>query len=145
MRFQRLEPLRLVAASLLVVMVASVYSGPGRSAIHRPRQFSVVAPVGDLDQLPAEFEWQVVPGAVTYAVRVFEEDRIEVWSVESRGWRIAIPPAMRERVTAGRAFRWQVVALNPSGEEIASTGLQVFRIYRSAADFCARSPMIGSE
>src|SRR4051794_17562998 len=127
MRFQRIEPLWLVPASLLVVIAAGINSGISRPVIHRTRHFSVVAPVGEVEQLPGEVEWQVVPGAVAYAVLLLDQDGSELWSAESRGWRVAIAPATLERLPAGRTFRWQVVARDAAGKEIAAAGSQTFR------------------
>src|SRR5882724_6856908 len=128
-----MRALSLIAASLVVV-AAGVYfrpdSNPGNGGpvIYRSQRFSVVAPSGDVDRLPADFEWQVVPGAAKYQLRLLEVDRSEVWSAESTGWRVPIPPAVRLLMRPGRTFRWQVVARNAAGEKIASTNLQNFHI-----------------
>jgi hypothetical protein len=114
--------------------VAGIYFKPASNpdnperVIYRPQRFSLVAPTGDVDRVPVDLEWQVVPGAAKYQVRLLQADRTEMWSAESAAWRITIPAAVRRELTPGKTFRWQVVARDAAGEEIASTNLKIFSI-----------------
>jgi hypothetical protein len=127
--------LSLVAASLLVVVAAGVYlrSGAvpdqrGEPVIYRSQNLSAVAPTGEISAVPANIQWQSAPGAAKYQVRLMEVDRTAIWSAETGNTSISIPPAVRERMTPGRAFLWDVTAWNAAGERIAAANLQNFHI-----------------
>jgi hypothetical protein len=132
-RFQ----LSTAGVSLLLIASAGLYfhraaepplANPTRSAIWRSGQFSAVAPVGDITQFPAGFQWDAVPGAAQYRIHLNGVDGIEVWSADSVQPHIEPPQAIRSLLTPGRAFRWTVDARNASGEKIASTVSQTFHI-----------------
>lgn len=127
--------LSLVAASLLVAVTAGLYlrSGAdrdrrGEPVIYRSRKLSAVAPMGEISEAPADFQWQPAPGAAKYQLRLMEVDRTLIWSAEVANTSISIPLAVHERMTPGRAFLWEVIARNGAGEKIAESNLQNFHI-----------------
>ncbi len=66
-----------------------------------------MAPLGDV-AAPADLQWEAVPGAAKYLVRVMEVDGTEIWRTEGQGTRIALPPGVRGQMTAGRSFLWTI-------------------------------------
>lgn len=132
---RRWRTLSLVAASLLVAVTAGLYlrSGAGldrsgEPVIYRSQKLSAVAPVGEISEAPADFQWRATPGAAKYRVRLMEVDRTVIWSAEIAGASVSIPPAVHEQMTPGRAFEWDVTAWNGAGEKIAESNLQNFHI-----------------
>jgi len=126
-----------VAASLLFVVAGGMYLHQGNDRLSRPaggepvwrsQGFAGVAPLGDVTAAPAELQWEAVPGAGKYIVRVMEVDRTEIWRSEATGTRIPLPPELRAQMTAGRTFLWTVTARNGAGGAVAETGLQTFHI-----------------
>ena len=126
-----------VAASLLFVVAGGMYLRQGNDGLRPPlggepvwrsQGFAGVAPVGDVAAAPVDLQWEAVPGAVQYHVRVMEVDRTEIWQAESSGTRIVLPAEVRGQMTAGRSFLWTVAARNGAGSTIAETGLQTFHI-----------------
>ena len=127
--------LSVAAASLLVAVTAGLYLRSGgvpdrgeQPVIYRSQRVSAVAPMGEVLQAPSDFQWQSAPGAAQYQVRLMEVDRTVIWSGETANTSVSIPRDVRERMTPGRAFLWDVAARNSAGEKIAESNLQNFHI-----------------
>jgi hypothetical protein len=129
--------LSMAGISMLMIAGGGIYfhhaaepplANPARPAIWRSGQFSAVAPVGDITQMPAGFQWEAVPGAAKYEIHLSGVDGIGVWSAESVQTSIEPPQAIRSLLTPGRAFHWTVDARNAAGDKIASTDSQTFHI-----------------
>jgi hypothetical protein len=101
---------------------------PVGEQVWRSQSFAAIAPVGDVTAAPTELQWNAVPGAGNYLVRVMEVDRTEIWRVEAAGTRIVLPAEVRGPMTPGRSFLWIVIAREATGGTLAETGLQTFHI-----------------
>jgi hypothetical protein len=126
-----------VAAALLFVVAGGMYLRQGSEGLRPPaggepvwrsQQFAAVAPVGEVAAAPAELQWEAVPGAGKYLVRVIEVDRTEIWRAEASGTRIALPAEIRVQMTAGRTFLWMVTARDSAGRTVSETSLQIFHV-----------------
>jgi hypothetical protein len=126
-----------VAAGLLFLVAGGVYLRQGNEGLRPPaggepvwrsQGFAGLAPLGDVAAAPAELQWDAVPGAGKYLVRVMEVDRTEIWRAEAPGTRIALPAEIRGQMTAGRSFLWMVTARDGTGSTVAETSLQIFHI-----------------
>ena len=130
----------LVAASLLMMVGVRVYlrhdaqpvSDIGGSMVWRSGRMTVVSPARDVLAAPAEFEWQPVEGAAKYRIQVMEVDRTIIWTAETSATRISTTSNLKQRMTPGRTFTWEVIALNAAGEKIASADPQTLRIPATA-------------
>jgi hypothetical protein len=127
----------VAVAALLLVMAGGMYLRQGNEGLRpvphgeqvwRSQSFRAIAPVGDVAAAPAEFQWEAVPGAAKYRVRVTEVDRTEIWRSETPDTRSELPAVLRAQMTAGRSFQWTAAALDASGRTISETGLQSFHI-----------------
>ena len=127
----------LAAAALLLVVVGGMYLRQGNEGLRpvppgeqvmRSGSFQALAPVGDLESAPAAFQWEAVPGAAQYLVRVMEVDRTVIWHTETPGTRAELAAAVRAGMTAGRTFQWTVTAVDITGRTLSETGLQTFHI-----------------
>jgi hypothetical protein len=96
--------------------------------VFRSATVTLVAPEGDVAQAPEALRWEAVPGAASYAVTVTEVDRTEVWRAEVRAPEAPLPAAVRARVVPGKPVLWQVAAKDASGNVVATSGAQRFRV-----------------
>jgi hypothetical protein len=125
-----------VAAALLLLVAGGMYLRTGEERLRPPtgepvwrsQSFAAIAPVGDVASAPTELQWDAVPGASQYLVRVMEVDRKEIWRGETAEMRIALPGEIRSQMTAGRSFLWAVTARDVAGSTLAETALQTFHI-----------------
>jgi hypothetical protein len=131
-----LPRLSMAAVALLVLIVAGVYlpnrnggTLPGQeNPVWRSGAFTTIAPLGDIDHAPRELKWEAVPGAASYHVRVLEVDGTELWSSDVNATSVELPNNTAAKMSAGRAFQWDVSARDNTGRQIASTSLQSFHI-----------------
>jgi len=103
--------------------------GPvGGSDVLRSGALKVVAPTGDLQQAPQEIQWEAVPGATRYEVRLLEVDRTEMWKTETSELRVALPKAMEARIVPGKTILCQVAAYDSGGRKLSESEPVPFRI-----------------
>jgi hypothetical protein len=125
-----------VAAGLLLLVAGGMYLRTGEERLRPPagdqvwrsQSFMAIAPVGDVASPPTELQWDGVPGASQYLVRVMEVDRKEIWRGEAAATRITLPAEIRSQMVAGRSFLWTVTARDSAGSTVAETALQTFHI-----------------
>ena len=101
---------------------------------YRTAQVLAIAPVGDVDTRPREFQWKPVQGAVSYDLAIFEVDRTVVWRASSAETRVAPPGLVVSRFVPGKPFLWEVTARDRSNAAIANSGTQRFRVAPSRGD-----------
>ncbi len=135
-------PLTVAAAAVVVVSLAilrparapELQADLGRQpAIYRSQEVQVVAPIGDLKVVPQELQWQTFTGAATYKVVIMEVDHSELWSTQTPSNSVAIPATVRARMLPGKPILWQVTALTPQGQVVATSQVQKFVSPRSPA------------
>ncbi|HET8540647.1 MAG TPA: hypothetical protein VFL83_12330 [Anaeromyxobacter sp.] len=126
-----------LAAAAAVVVVLNLRRPPAPSlspdagagaTVFRSTSVTLVAPEGDVAQAPEALRWEPVPGAASYSVTLTEVDRTEVWRAEVRSPEAPLPPAVRARVVPGKPFLWQVTAKDASGDVVATSSAQRFRM-----------------
>ncbi len=124
--------LSLVAACATLVVAVAVYQRQGDTGatvnngppVWRSTQVKAIAPVGDVTAAPAEFRWDAIAGASRYHARILEVDGTVAWEGDVAGNSMT-PPI---KLAAGRAFQWDVTALDAAGRKLGETGLQSFHI-----------------
>lgn len=97
----------------------------------RSTTVEVLMPVGDLASPMSELNWKAIPGAARYRVRLEEVDQTEVWLTNSALPQVAIPPAIQEKMTDRKTLNWVVEAIDSTGQTIARSTPQSFRVVRS--------------
>ncbi len=136
------RPLAPVGAALLAAALLLLVwpTGPGQvGQIHDPgtvrsTEIRLTGPLGALSEAPKELSWQVPPGAATFLVSVYEVDRTKLWEGESQVGSIQIPEAIRNQMSVGRRFLWQVVALDGKGNQMRTSEMADFEIRIPAND-----------
>lgn len=136
-RFPWRRVIPVFAACAALIIVVSVYQRPGDSGatstvgsqpVWRSGRVIAVAPLGDLNSPPADFRWEAVSGAAGYRVRLLEVDGTAIWQGQTTVDHVKIPREVTANLTPGRAFQWDVDALDASGARIGSSALQSFHI-----------------
>jgi hypothetical protein len=132
-----LRPAAVALAAVSVVVVLSLQMRNGPPGIHTPRPeeevlrsnaISVLAPAGDIREVPNEIRWQPAPHAVTYQVRLLEVDGAELWKAETTSDRIDLPAAIRASVAPAKTLQCEVQAFDASGNRVAQSGPVRFRL-----------------
>jgi hypothetical protein len=104
--------------------------GPARPGdqTYRTGRIDIVSPSGDLTSVPGELVWSAVDGAVRYDVAVLEVDRTVLWSTSSPAARVSLPAGIVAHILPGKTLLWSVTARNASGDALAASGMQQFRV-----------------
>jgi hypothetical protein len=132
-----LAPASIALAAMAIVVAIGVH-GPTvprePSAISRDvtRSLQVVpiGPLGDVRQVPHEFQWRSEPGMSRYRVRLLEIDSTEVWNTIVTGQTAVLPPEVASKITLQKRMLWEVASLDAAGQAVSSSGLQSFRVTR---------------
>jgi hypothetical protein len=106
-------------------------TSPSGQEVFRSGGFSVLTPVGDLQERPQEIRWERVPQAARYRIRVLEVDQSEVWKAETTDDHIDLPSSVHERIVPAKTLFCEVSAFDSSGNKIGETGLVRFRLIHS--------------
>jgi hypothetical protein len=123
----------LVAAA--IVFLRSTPSQPQLEAnnqtgpdVLRSGSFSILSPVGDLQNRPNEISWGPVSTAKNYQVRVLEVDHRELWRADTAEDHIELPTAVRVRIVPAKTLFVEITAFDVTGNQVGSTGLVSFRL-----------------
>ena len=137
-RRRTLQPLYRFAAAAVLVLAAGLafftlnapappLPAPGEGAV-RGTGIEALAPVGEVEEVPAELRWTPREGARSYRVRLIAVDDAVLWEAE-----VAAPPARLPAELAGRlhravVYRWTVEALDEGGARLALSQPAGFRV-----------------
>ena len=128
------------AAALAAVLIVgiSLYhgnsDGPGKlnpgigSGQFRSGAIRLVSPIADQPSAPAEFHWDAVQGASSYQVELKDVAGITLATAKSSQNVLPVTPEMRANMTSGKPLKWKVTALDASGNEIANSSLEQFKV-----------------
>jgi hypothetical protein len=102
--------------------------GPAGQVVLRSGAFDVIAPAGDIREVPQEIRWQPVAGAVQYEVRLLEVDRHELWKTTASNPQADVPSQVRAMIVPSKTLLIQVVAFDGAGRRIAAAEPERFRL-----------------
>jgi hypothetical protein len=133
-RFRWALPITAVAA---VAIVGTLFLQPpkapqlqansgGQPVIYRSQEVAVVGPVGELQQVPQQLQWQAFSGVATYKVAVMEVDQTRLWAADTRETSVAIPASIRAKMLPGKPILWQVTAVDGQGRVLGTSQIQRF-------------------
>jgi hypothetical protein len=130
-----------VAAALAVVLLAvgltielrrgrqpSLDTATGGAEVLRSSAITILSPIGDLREKPAEIRWEAVSNATRYRVRIMEVDRTELWSADAASPRIDLPPGVGAIIVPSKTLLVQVAAFDTSAQKIAESEMMRFRL-----------------
>jgi hypothetical protein len=128
---------RWAAAALILVGIGVTlrYSGPARppalpdgpaTDLVRGGQLFLEGPVGELAVRPARFDWQSVPGAVSYVLEVRDVAGDLVERAETGASALETAGPFASRLESHVSYSWIVVARDAAGLEIARSSPAIF-------------------
>lgn len=130
----------LAAAAIMAAILLQPAKEPtlqasaGRQpAIYRSQEIQVVSPVGDVQEVPKELQWQAFPGTGIYKVVVMEVDNSRLWSAETNESSVEIPASIRARMLPGKPILWQVTAVDEQGRVLGTSQVSRFASPREHA------------
>ena len=88
----------------------------------------LVGPTGELTQVPSEFRWEAVQGAVSYKVELTDAVGTPLASATATQPQLAVTPEMRVAMHARMPISWKVTALDATGKSIAESSGGSFKI-----------------
>jgi hypothetical protein len=135
-------PLAMAAGVLIAVGAALQLLGPhappigapGTGSAMRGADIEVMTPAGDIATAPDELDWQDVPNAVSYRVRILLVDGEPLWTETVAGSPAKLPQLTASALHASVLYRWQVEALDANGTRIAWSKPTQFRIVAGESD-----------
>jgi hypothetical protein len=135
------SPAVLALVGILILVAAALQKRNNPPGLHAPipdhevlrsNAIAVIAPTGDIQQVPDEIQWQAASAAVKYEVLLLEVDGTEFWKAETGETSIPIPTAVRARIVPAKTLLCQVLAFDRSGREVAVSDAVRFRILQNA-------------
>jgi hypothetical protein len=97
------------------------------SGVVRGGEVEPLAPVGDVEAVPAELRWAPRPGAVSYRVRLQTVDDTVLWEATVPAPPARLPAEVARRLQRAVVYVWSVEALDAQGARLASSEPVRFR------------------
>lgn len=95
-----------------------------RSNAIRDTRVELIAPAGELTELPQKLQWAAFAGAARYRVTVSDVDGVELWHGETSSLSIDVPAAVKADFLPNKTLLWRVHALDLDGVRIAYSSPQ---------------------
>lgn len=119
----------LAAAAMVVLAVGMVLRStivgpptlPGVPTEDTTRGASVeiLAPIGEIQEIPSELSWHEVPGTIEYRVTVTAVDETILWTTTISRPPAVLPAPVRSEFHRAVVYFWAVEALDDSGSRVA--------------------------
>jgi hypothetical protein len=134
-----LSPAALAMAAVLIFLAVGLQWRTSQPGLHAPtgqevlrsNAISVIAPSGDLQQIPNEIRWQSAAAAVRYEVRLMEVDYTNLWKADTVETRIELPSQVRAQILPAKTLLCQVTAFDGSGHIVAESNIVRFRLLQN--------------
>ena len=131
-----------VAVTLIMIFGVSLYisehqpapqlsaelNTPNPHEIMRSQSVRLIGPSGDLNALPESFRWEAYPGTNSYRVELTEVDGTMVRKETVDQNVLSVKPEWKSVLHNGKPYIWQVTALDASGNAVATSSHERFRI-----------------
>lgn len=122
------------AAALILVVVLLVVPQFQTSApeffvnedLVRSKSITLISPVIDIKSVPPHFRWKSLGEDVHYKIYIYNSELL--WSTETEENSIVLPEKVKEKMTAGEQYSWQVKAFSSEGTLIAVSSKVRFKI-----------------
>ena len=123
------------AAALLVVaggLQLRHMAGPSLEDSHsltvRSTQIRLLAPAGDMETAPVEFQWEPLPQSATYQVVLTEVDGAPLWTARTNQSKLTVPESIQGQLLPRKTMLWRVQALNEQGAVVAESSPERIRL-----------------
>ncbi|HEX7182193.1 MAG TPA: zf-HC2 domain-containing protein [Thermoanaerobaculia bacterium] len=138
-RPSRVQWVQRLAAMLFVVLGATVLlwmrsddppplPAPSAQTVQRGTDLAVVAPRGELAEMPQELHWETAEGARSYRVTLKGVDGSTLWERTVSASSVRLPEELLRELHAGVSYTWTVEALDGQGERLAVSEPVPFRV-----------------
>jgi hypothetical protein len=94
----------------------------------RSGSVSLIAPLGDVAEVPKTVQWQPVAGAAQYEVRLLEVDRTELWRTTVSSTEAGIPRQTQLSIAPAKTLLLVVTAMDSSGRKLGESQPSAFRL-----------------
>ena len=85
----------------------------------RSSSITLISPVTDsLKQIPSEFRWQALGENIEYRIFIYHENEL-LWSTDTKDNFVNLTEEIKNLITPGHKYSWQVKAFSPRGTIIA--------------------------
>jgi hypothetical protein len=129
----------MAAAAALIVAVTlgiSLYDRGGKPTIKGGGDIGIMrsgvhlmGPIGNLSEMPQQFQWEAYAGAVNYKVEVMEVDGHVDWSGTTSQTSIALSSDVKTiAAKPGKPLQWKVTALDATGKVLADSSAEKFQV-----------------
>lgn len=137
----------LAVAAIMVALLVERGKEPELQAhvgnsqiVYRSQQVQIVGPVGDVQQIPQNLQWQALDQAKAYKVEVMEVDKTVLWSTDTNATSVEIPASLRARMLPGKPILWQVTALDATGRVLGTSQVERFATPRERPSGAEQQP-----
>jgi hypothetical protein len=96
----------------------------------RGQKIDLISPVIDVSTIPSRFEWKRSPKDVEYKIYIYRNGD-SLWSASTKENFIVLPEEVRNLMTSGEIYSWQVKAFSPKGILISVSSRVQFKIAHS--------------
>lgn len=107
--------------------------GPDGGAT-RSSVLEVTAPVGELAEIPAEFAWRSINGAVEYVITIRDVDDAELWRATTPRTAAALDGEVIAQLRPAVWYVWTVEAHDETGRIVARSPEARFRVKPDGAE-----------
>ena len=123
-----------VSAALLLFVVFGVIPALKTSSpqffvnedIVRGESITLISPVIDIDSVSSQFKWKNLGEDVEYKIYLYNDSLL--WTAITKENTIILPEEIRNLMTSGEKYSWQVKAFSPQGTLIAVSSRVQFKI-----------------
>ena len=134
-----LSPAVLGMAAVLIFLAVGLQWQNSQPGLHAPsgtevlrsNAISILAPSGDLQEVPNEIRWQSAPNAVKYEVSLMEVDHTNFWKTQTPENRIELPSQIRARIVPAKTLLCEVKAMDGLGHIVAESNIVRFRLLQN--------------
>lgn len=138
-RPSRVQWAQRLAAMLLVVLGLGLLlrmrsddppplPAPSAQTVQRGTALAVVAPQGELAEMPEELRWEAAEGARSYRVTLRSVDGSALWEQTVAASSVRLPEELLRGLHAGVSYTWTVEALDAQGGRLAVSQPVSFRV-----------------
>lgn len=134
-----LSPVAIAAACALIAIAIGLQlrhePAPALTAFNtaggdvlRSGAISLIAPSGDVAEVPKSVTWQPVPDAAQYEVRLLEVDHHELWKTTVLVPEASFPRQVQSFIVPAKTLLLQVTAMDSSGRKVGESAPASFRL-----------------
>ncbi len=93
----------------------------------RGESITLISPVIDIKTVPSKFEWKDSDEDVEYKIYIYDDGE-KLWAATTKDNFIVLPEKVRNRMTQGEKYSWEVKAFSFEGTLIALSSKVHFKI-----------------